>query len=111
MCYRGSRFAAISLSGIYFYGDFCNGNIWAAQRKPEGGWQTQLVLASDLPIASFGEDAAGELFVISLSGEIYRIIPCGKRIICPHPVAVGDIPLPASVEGKSIRETRSSHLK
>lgn len=72
--YRGGEYAG-SFDGIYFYGDFCNGNIWGAQRQPDGSWTNNLVIDSNLSIASFGEDAQGNLYVIDLSGTIYKITP------------------------------------
>jgi uncharacterized protein (TIGR03437 family) len=69
--YRGSRYPA--LRGFYLYADFGTGNIWALQRSGTG-WDNRLVLASGLNISTFGQDAAGELYVASYgSGEILAI--------------------------------------
>lgn len=65
--YRGTRIAA--LQGTYVFGDFCSGEIWGFQ---EG--KTQRLLATDLQIASFGEDRDGELYVVGYGGEIVQII-------------------------------------
>ena len=64
--YHGSQFPA--LTGVYFFGDYCSGELWATWREATGAWQTQLLLDSELQISSFGEDEAGELFVTDLSG-------------------------------------------
>lgn len=70
--YRGSQFPA--LTGNYLYADYCSGMIWAALRPAEGDWPTQVVLDSDLIISSFGEDVAGELYVLDHSGgALYQI--------------------------------------
>jgi glucose/arabinose dehydrogenase len=64
--YRGS--AAPELAGAYVFGDYCSGEIliW---RDGE-----QSVLAeTDMEIASFGEDADGELYVLDLGGAVYRM--------------------------------------
>ena len=69
--YRGAAYP--ELSGNYFFGDFCSGNIW--RLFPEGdGWSDAIVLASGLNISSFGEDVNGEVYVLDYgSGTIYRI--------------------------------------
>lgn len=70
--YRGEALPA--LVGAYFYGDWCSGTIWSA-RQPDGGgaWDVQAALESGLSISSFGEDEAGELYVVDYaSGEIFR---------------------------------------
>lgn len=71
--YRGA--AIPDLVGAYVFTDYCNGAIRAI--RVEGG---QVVVARDLGISldrvsSFGEDAAGELYVISQSSGLYRIDP------------------------------------
>jgi glucose/arabinose dehydrogenase len=74
--YRGTE--QPGLGGFYLFGDYCSGNLWAIQADaaaPAGGIVTpQLLLATGLAISSFGEDAAGELFLADLNGgSIYRI--------------------------------------
>jgi len=70
--YRGSRYP--QMNGVYFYGDFCSGNIWGLRRLPSGEWQQALLLASGKNISSFGEDAAGELYVLSYTeGAVLRV--------------------------------------
>jgi glucose/arabinose dehydrogenase len=70
--YRGSAFP--QWNGIYFYGDYCSGRIWALAPDGSGGWLNAEVLKSDLAISSFGEDEAGELYVLDYgSGVIYRL--------------------------------------
>jgi glucose/arabinose dehydrogenase len=69
--YRGRRYPA--LHGMYLFGDFCSGRLWGLWRQAEGRWQTRLLLVTDLNIASFGEDEAGELYVLDLDGGVYRV--------------------------------------
>jgi glucose/arabinose dehydrogenase len=74
--YRGTE--QPGLGGFYLFGDYCSGNLWAIRADaaaPAGGIVTpQLLLATGLAISSFGEDAAGELFLADLNGgSIYRI--------------------------------------
>ncbi|MAA73751.1 MAG: glucose dehydrogenase [Salinisphaeraceae bacterium] len=68
--YRGSVIPA--LLGLYIYGDFVGGQVWAYD--PVSGNNQQL-LDSSLNISTFGRGAAGELFVADYSGEIYRLDP------------------------------------
>jgi len=79
--YRGC--AIPDLHGTYFFADFCSDQIWSfqvvdgtvtefmdrtAELAPGGG-----LGISD--ISSFGTDAAGELYICDLSGEVFKIVP------------------------------------
>ncbi len=70
--YRGS--ALPSLVGAYLYGDFCSGLIWALRPNGSGGWQNDLLLRTPYNISSFGEDEAGELYVLDHNGAAYKLI-------------------------------------
>lgn len=68
--YRGSL--APELTGRYVFGDYVSGRVWAA--SAETGWEAVLLWDTDLRIATFGEDAAGELYVADYgSGSIYKV--------------------------------------
>lgn len=69
--YRGARLP--ELNGYYFYGDYCNGIVWAAYRTPEGSWQTSVFMDTDFVISSFGEDQDGELYLVDYKTGIYRL--------------------------------------
>jgi glucose/arabinose dehydrogenase len=72
--YRGERFP--SLQGSYFYGDYATGNIWRITKKEDGTYHNAIALEkSGCVIASFAEDAKGELYVLGYAGEILRLIP------------------------------------
>lgn len=64
--YRGS--ASSLPNGAYVYGDFCSGEIFMLK----DGVQTVL-LDTELAVASFGEDEAGEIYVVNLAGTVHRI--------------------------------------
>ena len=71
--YRGRRIPG--LQGIYLYGDYCSGWVRAA-RAPGGKVATQRDLGLQVPsLSSFGTDADGELYALSLSGDVFRIAP------------------------------------
>ncbi|HHW87097.1 MAG TPA: PQQ-dependent sugar dehydrogenase [Chloroflexi bacterium] len=70
--YRGAAFP--QWQGLYFYGDYCSGRIWALAPAGTGGWTNAEVLDSDLTLSSFGEDEAGELYALDYAaGVIYRL--------------------------------------
>jgi glucose/arabinose dehydrogenase len=69
--YRGKNFKA--LQGIYFYADFATGRLWGLRYNGRRViWQQQL-LSTGLNVASFGEDAAGELYLLDYSGRIFQL--------------------------------------
>ena len=71
--YRGLRVPA--LRGRYLYGDLCSGRIWSV-RLSDGratAWRREPLGVPQL--ASFGEDAGGEVYAVSLTGTVYRIVP------------------------------------
>ena len=69
-------------TGAYVYGDYCTGEIFLL----EGGSQTVL-LDTSLNISSFGEDEAGEIYVVGLGGTVDRIVdpnsPCSFFVSPP----------------------------
>lgn len=70
--YRGSKVPA--LRGVYLFTDTYRGNIQALRLRGTDVEHADLgVTAPDGYVASFGEDAAGELYVLSLNGGVYRI--------------------------------------
>jgi glucose/arabinose dehydrogenase len=68
--YRGTQYR--NLQGLYFYGDFCSGQIRGLRRSTTT-WESQPLLTSALNISSFGEDENGELYVVDLGGALYRL--------------------------------------
>ena len=74
--YRGS--AMPTLAGRYFYADFCAG--WVRSFRLSGGEATDErdwpELSSFGQVSSFGEDANGELYILTGGdGSVYRIVP------------------------------------
>jgi glucose/arabinose dehydrogenase len=67
--YRGSRIPA--LVGTYVYGDFCEGVVRGLRIFGE---ESSLGVSPG-GISSFGQDLAGELYVLSLDGGVYRLDP------------------------------------
>ncbi|THI88233.1 MAG: PQQ-dependent sugar dehydrogenase [Nitrospira sp. CG24A] len=74
--YRGS--AAPALSGTYFYADFCAG--FVRSFRYQNGQVTEqkewpLLSPSGSSVTSFGEDAAGELYVTTQGGGLFKLVP------------------------------------
>ena len=68
--YRGSM---AEWNGIYLYADYCTGLIWGLIQS-DGGWQSQPLFDLDVTITSFGQDAAGELYLLSDNGGVFRLV-------------------------------------
>ena len=69
--YRGAAHPA--LRGAYLYADFCSGAIWGLRYDGSEVTDHRLLLDTPLAIASFGEDAAGELYITAFDGHVYRV--------------------------------------
>lgn len=89
--YRGSQICG--LDGTYFFADYCTTTIWSF--KYVGGVVTQFTnRTTELEpvgtptissIAGFGEDAAGELYILDHNdGEIYKIELAGGQVDCDN---------------------------
>jgi hypothetical protein len=79
--YRGSRNSIPE--GLYVYGDFCSGEIFTWN-----GTAQQLVLDTSLSISSFGEDDAGEIYVVALNGVVSRIAGAnGGGAVCTQNIS------------------------
>ena len=64
-----------ALQGTYFYSDYCVAELHSFRYvggavSDQRDWPT---LAPNNNVVSFGEDAAGELYLVTRSGGIYRI--------------------------------------
>ncbi|MGM0485054.1 MAG: PQQ-dependent sugar dehydrogenase, partial [Candidatus Krumholzibacteriota bacterium] len=73
--YRGSSYPG--MEGIYFFADFCEGAIWG-MKNVAGEIEAEVLLDTSMRIVSFGEDDDGELYVVAIEGEIYRMMPSGN---------------------------------
>jgi glucose/arabinose dehydrogenase len=67
--------ALAGLRGRYVFGDYCKGRIESARLssgRARGVRRTSLRVGS---LSSFGEDAQGHVYALSLDGPVYRIVP------------------------------------
>jgi uncharacterized repeat protein (TIGR03806 family) len=69
--YRGSQ--STTLKGRFIFGDYVSGRIFAWVPGGVALQPTQL-LSTGFNISSFGQDNNGELYVVSYSGQLYRIV-------------------------------------
>ena len=67
--YRGRAIPA--LVGSYVFADFCTGEIWWIVANAASPATHRLLLNAPFPISSFGESAAGELYVLDHGGRLY----------------------------------------
>lgn len=78
--YRGS--ASPALEGLYLFGEFVEG--WIRVLAPDGdNWTVVGEYDFARNVASFGEDAAGELYVVSYDGGLHRLhgSPAAQRYL------------------------------
>jgi glucose/arabinose dehydrogenase len=78
--YRGD--AMPFLDGTYFFADFATEQIWTlrydGENKTEFQNRTQFIFpdrGTVDSISAFGEDAFGELYIVDLGGEIFKLVP------------------------------------
>jgi len=90
--YRGCDLP--NFQGTYFYADFCSGRMWSLHydgvtvtNQVDRTAELTPTTGSITSIVSFGEDGAGELYIVSLSGGVFKIVPralgdsCGNGVI------------------------------
>lgn len=73
--YRGRTIPA--LVGSFIFGDFVSGRVWAVTYDNNGAPQRTLLASSGRNISSFGQDAAGEVYVLYYDGRVDQITPSG----------------------------------
>jgi hypothetical protein len=79
--YRGK--ALPELDGRYFYADYCTGLLrsfsWA-QHAVREHWDWKPAIDKEgvlTQVSSFGTDHDGELYIVELTGSIYKLVPAG----------------------------------
>ncbi len=85
MVYRGGEICDVQ--GTYFFADYCSDQIWSFRYDGNEITEFQERTAELTPdvgsigsIVSFGEDAAGELYICDLfGGEVFKIVPDGPK--------------------------------
>jgi glucose/arabinose dehydrogenase len=70
--YRGAELP--DWNGVYVYGDFCSGEIWGLVQSGDGEWQNQLLYNLNQLITSFGQDEAGEIYLVGRAGGVFKLV-------------------------------------
>jgi glucose/arabinose dehydrogenase len=71
------RDRTLALRGSYVYGDLCDSGLRVA-RLAAGGARGDRALGPSVPqLVSFGEDARGRVYAVSLEGGVFRLAPRG----------------------------------
>ena len=82
--YRGQRLP--ELQGVYLYADFCSGRIWGLRWDGERVTEQAQLARAEFQIPSFGEDEAGEVYVLGFDGGVYGFAgPSGQATQQPAP--------------------------
>jgi glucose/arabinose dehydrogenase len=75
--YRGKK--SPGLNGTYFFSDYCRGQLWGLRKRSADSWEWAEFLKTGLSVSSFGEDEAGELYIIDFGkGCTYRIAEAAR---------------------------------
>jgi len=76
--YRGTAIPA--LVGTYIFGDLSSGHIWGLKQDSTGAWIRTVVLEHNRTVSAFGQDTAGELYLVDyadgapFNGAIFRLV-------------------------------------
>jgi uncharacterized repeat protein (TIGR03806 family) len=84
--YRGTRLK--DLTGMYVYGDYDTGRVWAFRHDGKKVSEHGQLLGSSIRIVAFGEDNNGELFLVDwMGGQIHRLVkapPVKEKTVFPR---------------------------
>jgi len=98
--YRGSALGSGFL-GRYFFADFVQNRVWSLGLSIGAGGQatvanvvdhTAQVGPASIGVSSFGVNAAGELFIVSLNGAVFLVLPAAGPAPPPPPTPGGCAP-------------------
>jgi glucose/arabinose dehydrogenase len=64
-----------SLRGSYVFGDLCDARVRAAKLRPRANLRGRLLGVGVPQAVSFGEDARGRVYAVSLQGPVFRLAP------------------------------------
>jgi glucose/arabinose dehydrogenase len=70
--YRGA--ALPEWQGVYFYGDYCSGNIWGVRLSGGNAPQAKILFTTSAKITTFGVDEAWEIYLADYGlGQLLRL--------------------------------------
>jgi len=67
-----------TLAGRYVYGDFCRGELRSVRLRAEGARDDRGLGLRVANLSSFGEDASGRVYAVSLDGPVYRLAAAAR---------------------------------
>ncbi|MDA1329890.1 MAG: glucose dehydrogenase [Chloroflexi bacterium] len=70
--YRGAELPA--WNGVYVYADYCSGEVFGLVQDADGVWQSEHLYSLDALITSFGLDEQGEIYLLSRSGSLFKLV-------------------------------------
>jgi uncharacterized repeat protein (TIGR03806 family) len=81
--YRGT--AMPSLVGIYLYGDYATGNIWALIYDADNKPRPQVIATVGAnTLVSFAQGNDGEVYTVQINGVISKLVPAAKLAQAPR---------------------------
>lgn len=88
--YRGP---VVRAQGAYYYGDYCSGEVWGAVESAPDAFAhpANALQLTGFGITSFGEDEAGEVYLLRSNGSLLRLE--GRRL-GPEDVFIGSFEPP-----------------
>jgi glucose/arabinose dehydrogenase len=89
------RDPALPIAGRYVYGDWCTGELKSAVLTPTGSSDNRSLGVVVPSVASFGEDAAGRVYAVSLGGPVVRLRALAGQVLT-EPVGVFNTPVYAT---------------
>lgn len=57
--------------GVYLFGDYCSGSVWGLLNLSNSAWQARHLFETNARITSFGENAAGDVYLADYQGGIF----------------------------------------
>ena len=105
--YRGTDFP--QLQGVYLYADYSYGTIWGTVPRCDGAWESQVLAEAPYLLSTFGEDAAGELYIAGYSssnGSIHRLVVAAGA----GGPSIGVDPTPLELPPARVGDTASAEL-
>ncbi|MDQ1696903.1 MAG: hypothetical protein QOJ03_2256 [Frankiaceae bacterium] len=72
--YHGPRYRFAH--GLYVFGDYCTGELWALGPTSTGGWSRAKVgdIGHTYSITGFGQSDSGEIYVVTQDGTLYHLV-------------------------------------
>ncbi len=99
--YRGSQID--NFAGTYLYGDYGTRQIWALNYENGQVLKNEIIAESPASISSFGEDEAGELYIVGYNGAIYKIKQkAGGGVVSNIPDSISTSGLYSDIAAKTI---------